>query len=176
MSDSDLPTLLLVDDEPDLLFSLEGLLRQRFHLFTATSGHEALDIVKQQTIQVIVSDQRMPGMTGDELLAQVARISPSTVRILLTGYADIQDVIRALNTGGVFRYLTKPWNLDELLDVLSEAAATWTSRRNDEQARQEIISFVHDVTGFLGNLPPDEETASLLQRAESLAFLKKNAS
>ena len=113
------PTLLLVDDEPDLLMSLEGLLRQKFQLHTAESAEAALNIVDEIDIQIVMSDQRMPGMMGDALLAEIASRSPDTIRILLTGYADIQDVIRALNTGGLFRYLTKPWDLDELLDVLN---------------------------------------------------------
>ena len=108
MASDKLPTLLLVDDEPDLLLSLQGLLRQEFQLFVADSGPAALAVIESETIQVVMTDQRMPEMSGDELLARIARLSPYTVCILLTGYADIQDVIRALNSGGLFRYLTKP--------------------------------------------------------------------
>src|SRR4030095_176181 len=90
--------------------SLRGLLRQDFDLHTASSGAEALDIMRQRTIHVLMTDQRMPEMTGVELLEQS--------RSVFTGYADIKAVIDAVNQGQLFRYLTKPWDPDELVATL----------------------------------------------------------
>ncbi|MEO2032929.1 MAG: response regulator [Planctomycetaceae bacterium] len=162
------PTLLLVDDEPDLLLSLQGLLRQEYSLFIAESGPSALKLFESETIQVVISDQRMPDMSGDELLAKISQVSPATVRILLTGYADIQDVIRALNTGGVFRYLTKPWDLDELLDVLQQAVAQYRQaiEQHDEQRR--IQHFTNDVMAFLQTLPESDAARLLIRQAQEL--------
>jgi response regulator RpfG family c-di-GMP phosphodiesterase len=168
MISPDHPTLLLVDDEPDLLLSLEGLLRQEFRLFTAGNGSEALRIVRTETIHVIMSDQRMPDMTGDELLAHVAKESPSTIRILLTGYADIQDVIRALNTGGLFRYLTKPWDLDELLAVLRDAVVVYSQHQNRQQQDAEKTQFTHDILEFLEAQPQSDQVTRLIEHGQRL--------
>jgi response regulator RpfG family c-di-GMP phosphodiesterase len=107
-------TILFVDDEKPILsslaFSFEGL----YNVLTAQSGAEALNIVKTHHVSVIVSDQRMPFMTGVELLSQVKQISPRTMRILLTGYADIEAIMNSLNAGSVFRFVNKPWNTERL--------------------------------------------------------------
>jgi response regulator RpfG family c-di-GMP phosphodiesterase len=162
------PTLLLVDDEPDLLLSLQGLLRQEFELYIANGGPAALEIIQSHTIQIVMSDQRMPGMSGDELLARIAQQSPNTVRILLTGYADIQDVIRALNTGGLFRYLTKPWDLDELIDVLQLAVEQYRQTIARIDRHQQTQTFTDDVVAFLQSQPESDQTANLIQRGITL--------
>src|SRR5438445_537437 len=110
--------ILLVDDEPEILFSLRGLLRREFELFTAESGAEALEILKQHPIHVIMTDQRMPRMTGVELLRQAQMEHPEAIRIVFTGYADLKAVVDAVNQGHIYRYLTKPWDPDDLLTVL----------------------------------------------------------
>src|SRR5262245_32110295 len=113
--------VLLVDDEPEILFSLRGLLRKEFELYTAESGAEALTILRRHPVDVIMTDQRMPEMTGVEFLAQAKGDCPEAIRIVFTGYADIKAVIDAVNQGQIYRYLTKPWDPDELADVLREA-------------------------------------------------------
>ncbi len=168
MTSDDRPTLLLVDDEPDLLLSLQGLLRQRFRLFVADGGAAALDIIRSEPVQVVMSDQRMPKMSGDELLAQIAQIAPDTIRILLTGYADIHDVIRALNTGGLFRYLTKPWDLDELMEVLDDAVDQYRRTLDQRERHQRSREFTRDVVALLRTLPDSDQVSQLLQRAETL--------
>lgn len=117
----DRPRLLIVDDEPDVLDSLQHLFHRKFHIFRATSAREALEVLENEPIQVILSDQRMPGTTGDELLSQVRTRWPDTMRLLFTGYADIQAVTRAVNQGGIFRYILKPWDPAELEAVLLQA-------------------------------------------------------
>lgn len=115
-------SLLLVDDEPEVLFSLKGLLRREFDLHTAESGQQALDILAEHPIDIIMTDQRMPEMTGVELMRRVKRRWPHAIRIVFTGYADIKAVIEAINRGGLYRYITKPWDPDELIELLHEAA------------------------------------------------------
>ncbi len=116
------PTLLIVDDEPDVLDSLRHLFHRRYRVLTAESGREALALLESNDVAVLLSDQRMPGMTGDELLARVREIRPEVVRLLFTGYADIQAVIKAVNQGGIFRYILKPWDAVELESIVRQAA------------------------------------------------------
>src|SRR5262245_24717192 len=113
--------ILLVGDEPEILFSLRGLLRKEFELYTAESGAAALELLHQHPVHVIMTDQRMPQMTGVELLRRARGECPEAIRIVFTGYADIKAVIDAINQGQIYRYLTKPWDPDELVTVLHEA-------------------------------------------------------
>lgn len=108
-------TLLLVDDEESILSSLKRVFRRDgYQIFTATSGARGLALLAEQPVDVIVSDQRMPGMTGIEFLREAKRQYPRTVRMTLSGYTDLQSIIEAVNEGAVYKFLTKPWD-DELL-------------------------------------------------------------
>ena len=113
--------VLFVDDEERIVNLLRLMFRATYEVFTATSGEQALAVVRSQVIHVIVSDQRMPGMLGIDLLAQVAHDSPDTVRLLLTGYSDLEAIVGSVNRGEVFRFLSKPWNQDEMRTALAEA-------------------------------------------------------
>jgi signal transduction histidine kinase len=118
------PVLLIVDDEPSLLESLSGLLRRRFDVLTAPGGEPALQLLRSgPPVHVILSDQRMPGMTGDLFLARAREVAPEAIRILFTGYAEIAAVINAINRGEIFRFLLKPWDPEELERVLDQAVA-----------------------------------------------------
>lgn len=116
------PRLLFVDDEQRVLNSMRIMFRRQFDLFLASHGAEALDIVREQDIDVIVADHRMPQMTGVEVLTKVRTLSPRTVRILLTGYADLDAIEGSINEGEVFRFLTKPCPPDQLRETVSLAA------------------------------------------------------
>ncbi len=116
------PRILFVDDEERIVNLLRLMFRGTYEVFTATSGAQALEIVRSQDIQVIVSDQRMPGMPGIELLDHVRRESPATVRMLLTGYSDLAAIVGSVNQGEVFRFLNKPWQQEEMRAALAEAA------------------------------------------------------
>lgn len=108
-------TLLLVDDEENILAALKRLLRRDGYLIlAATSGAEGLQLLEQYPVDVIVSDQRMPHMTGVEFLRKAKDSYPDTVRIVLSGYTELQSIIDAVNEGAVYKFLTKPWD-DELL-------------------------------------------------------------
>ncbi len=118
--------ILFVDDEPYVLNALRRLFfEEKYQVLTANSGKEGLDIINSQDVAVIVSDQRMPEMSGVEFLEKVKDISPESIRIILTGYADVNAAIDAINKGGAFRYVTKPWNDDELRTIVNQAIDTY---------------------------------------------------
>lgn len=127
-------TVLCVDDEPFVVASLARLLRHDYNVLTATSGEEALRILTQQRVDVLVSDQRMPGMKGVDLLRRVKDTYPATMRILLTGYADLNAIVDSVNEGEVFRYITKPWK-NEVLRYTVSIAAKAAMESSEEAAR-----------------------------------------
>ncbi len=113
--------LLVVDDEEEILKALKRQFRRQYVVHTATSAEEGLKVMTENPIQVIISDQRMPGMQGAEFFGKVKTEFPDAMRLLLTGYADIQAVIAAINDGNIFRYVTKPWDPVELDTIVREA-------------------------------------------------------
>lgn len=114
--------LLLVDDEQNIVSSLKRLLRRDgYQILTANGGAEGLAILTENHVDVIISDQRMPGMTGVEFLSKVKELHPDTIRIVLSGYTELNSVTDAINEGAVFRFLTKPWNDEKLRDSIKEA-------------------------------------------------------
>ena len=130
-------TLLCVDDEPDNVDALERLFRRTFKVLKAHSGNEALDLLKQedaknQPVSIIISDQRMPHMSGVQFLSHSREIAPDAIRILLTGYTDIESVIEAVNTGEVYRYMTKPWDPVDLVNTVQKACLLYTSDAADD--------------------------------------------
>jgi signal transduction histidine kinase len=120
--DSRRHTLLVVDDEVDVLESLRHLFHRSYRVLTASGGDQALELLRKNDVHLILSDQRMPGMSGDVFLSQARRLQPEAIRILFTGYADIQAVINAVNEGNIFRYILKPWDAGELEGVIRQAA------------------------------------------------------
>jgi len=121
-ADSSLRTLLLVDDEEDILKALKRLLRRSgYRILTATSGAAALEVLGLNEVQVIVSDQRMPQMSGTEFLSRVKELYPNTVRMVLTGYSDLASVTGAINRGAIFRFLSKPWDDEDLREQIHNA-------------------------------------------------------
>lgn len=115
-------TLLLVDDEENILMALKRVLRRDgYRILTATSGKEGLDLLSENRVDVIVSDQRMPGMTGVEFLHRVKDIHPELVSIVLSGYTELQSVTDAINEGAIYKFLTKPWDDDHLRANIQEA-------------------------------------------------------
>jgi DNA-binding NtrC family response regulator len=116
------PALLLVDDEERILRSLAMLFRGQYELHHVTDPREALPIIDQHRIHVIVSDQRMPQMRGADLLREVRARSPNTMRILLTGYSELDAVVASVNEGEIFRFIQKPWDAQEMRDTVRQAA------------------------------------------------------
>lgn len=115
-------TLLLVDDEQNIVSALKRLVRRDgYEILTANSGFEALEILEKHAVDVIISDQRMPGMTGVEFLSKVKELHPDTIRLMLSGYTELNSVTDAINEGAVFRFLTKPWDDEKLRASIKEA-------------------------------------------------------
>lgn len=115
--------LLFVDDEERILNALRSVFRNQYNVFTASSGPEAMEFLKRFRPHVVISDQRMPEMTGVEFLRQVKDVAPQTVRILLTGYSDLASIVGSINDGEVFRFISKPWDNAEIQKTIGEAAA-----------------------------------------------------
>lgn len=114
-------SILCVDDEVDNVDALERLFRRKYRVFKTTSPTEALELLKKNKITVIISDQRMPQITGVELLAESIQYHPNAIRILLTGYTDIESVVAAINSGQIYRYVTKPWDPVDLANAVDKA-------------------------------------------------------
>ncbi|MBI4867488.1 MAG: hybrid sensor histidine kinase/response regulator [Candidatus Wallbacteria bacterium] len=126
-------SLLVVDDEKEITASLVGLFRREFRVIPANSAAEALEALEREEVHVLMTDQRMPGTTGTAFLASLADRHPDMVRILLTGYADVQAAIDAINSGQVYRYITKPWNPEELTAIVRQAVQRHTLIRERAQ-------------------------------------------
>lgn len=115
-------SLLLVDDEERILRSLTMLFRPLYNVVATTDAHAAIEHVRNQRVHVIVSDQRMPTMRGAELLRRVKELSPNTMRVLLTGYSELDAIVASVNEGEVFRFVSKPWDGAELKRTVEQAA------------------------------------------------------
>lgn len=119
------PKLLVVDDEPDNLDLLYRTFRRHFQVLRAESGVRALEVLAEEgEVAVIISDQRMPEMKGTEFLSKTVPQFPHTVRIILTGFTDVEDLVDAINSGQVYKYITKPWDPQELKQVVAKARET----------------------------------------------------
>src|SRR5262245_37005231 len=114
-------TILVIDDEPDVVQSVRDLLRLDYRVLGATRAQDGVRILGSEKVDVVMTDQRMPEMSGVELLHQAREAQPNTVRLLFTGYADIGAVIEAINRGNVYRYITKPWDPRELQGIIRDA-------------------------------------------------------
>lgn len=120
--------ILYVDDEVNNLISFKATFRVKYNVFTAISGEEAIKLLETQEMNVIITDQRMPNMTGVEFLESILEKYPDPMRVLLTGYADMNAVIDAVNKGKIFHYLTKPWNEEELDMTIQRAYDIYKQR------------------------------------------------
>ncbi len=114
-------TILYVDDEEHNLFSFKAVFRKEYEIYTATSGAAGIEIIHNNPIDLVITDQRMPGMTGVQFLEQILPEYPDTIRMILTGFSDVEAIIGAINTGRVFRYITKPWDETELRMTIENA-------------------------------------------------------
>ena len=165
------PTVLLVDDEESILNSLRRLLRgQPYDVLLAGSGAQALDIMAAQPVDLIMTDARMPSMDGAMLLAETHRLYPATTRILLTGYADMTMMIKAINEGQIHRYISKPWNDEEMLLTLRQSP----EHQHSERERLRLERLTRDQNEQLKTLNATLEkrvaarTSELQQTADML--------
>ena len=160
--------LLVVDDEPDVCDSVHDLLRREFRVLRATSGQEGFRLMQEEEVHIIMTDQRMPRVTGVELLASVKIKNPHAIRLLFTGYADLESIIAAINQGHVYHFLKKPWQPEELLSAVRQAAAEYdrliaaseeSARLRDEldQLQERVGVLETQVQRLGGILPPQSE-------------------
>lgn len=157
------PNILFVDDEENNLFSLRSSFRRTFNVFTAISVGEAWDLIEREDIHVIISDQRMPGTTGVEFFEKLYFEKPDIVRILLTGYEDITPVIEAINKGRIYRFVSKPWEENDLKITIDNAYEKFKTQRLLKVKNQElqkayneldhlVYSASHDIRGPLTSI------------------------
>lgn len=165
------PRVLLVDDEESILNSLKRLLRSEpYEVLLATSGTRALEILAQGPVDLVISDARMPGMDGAALLARVREKHPETRRILLTGYADLNTIIKAVNEGRIHQYLSKPWNDEELLLILRQSLAHQHAERELKRLQQLVLEHNQQLKSNNASLERHvaSRTAELQQTADML--------
>jgi len=149
--------ILIVDDEAANLRALERLFRNEHEVLTATSAMGALAALETHDVALLISDQRMPEMSGIELLTRTIALRPHMVRILLTGYTDISSLIEAINCGYVYKYVTKPWNNDELVITVSRALQhyeTMKSQHNLGMENERLRARLRDIAELA--IPDDE--------------------
>jgi signal transduction histidine kinase len=154
-------TLLIVDDEVDVLESLRHQFHRAYRVLTASTGKAAIELLEQNEVHLILSDQRMPGMSGDVFLSQARRLQPDAIRMLFTGYADIQAVINAVNEGHIFRYILKPWDANELEGIIREAA----EKHDLLTERKELIAELREANGRLTRANDELARAGRLKTA-----------
>lgn len=130
--------VLYIDDEPNNITSFRAAFRRLFNIFTAESAEEGRKILEKETIQVILSDQRMPKMTGIEFFQSILVSHPDPIRILITGYTDINAVIDAINVGQVYKYLSKPWNEEEVKNTIYKSYEVFDLRRKNEELTEKL--------------------------------------
>ncbi|HWH81346.1 MAG TPA: HD domain-containing phosphohydrolase [Burkholderiaceae bacterium] len=164
-------TVLCVDDEPNILSALKRSLRtENWRVLTANGGAEALETLARESVDLIISDMRMPGMDGAQLLEQVSQRWPASIRILLTGHADMNATVAAINRGRIFRYLNKPWDDEELRATVHQGLAMLALER--EKQRLEVLTQqqnaqLHDANTLLEQRVADR-TAALSQAHEKV--------
>jgi len=137
MEEQEKPSVLYIDDEEDNLVVFKAAFRRDYKIFTALSAEEGLKILHDNSIPIIITDQRMPTMTGIQFLQSLPD-EPETIRMILTGFSDIEAVIDAINTGKVYRYITKPWDRDELKITLDKAIETFSLRKRNRILIEEL--------------------------------------
>jgi len=162
-------TVLFVDDESNILSTLRRLCRREpFEVLTADSGSEALDLLREKPAQVIISDYRMPGMTGVEMLAQAKDIVPDSVRLILSGYADTQAVVESINKGEVYRFLGKPWDDQELVTVIHQSIEHWELKHQNAVLEERLVHQNEQLQRLNENLE-----SIVTERTRSLVFAQE---
>lgn len=170
-------SLLIVDDEPNVVEALSQLFDMDYAVFTATNGAEALETVKRlPEVAIVISDQRMPGMSGVELLKHIRQLYPDSMRILLTGYADLDAVLESVNVGEVFRYIRKPWQTETLRSIIALASASYVLRKQKQPRTLPRIAAPDKPLQPVQPIQPDKPVQpTQLTVAEILSALSNNA-
>jgi class 3 adenylate cyclase len=164
--------ILYVDDEEQNLVSFKATFRREYNIFTALSGTEGLEIMHHHPINIIITDQRMPGMTGIQFLEKVLPVYPDTIRMILTGFSDVEAIIEAINTGRVFRYITKPWDEQELRMTIENARQLYGLQQKNRnlvvQLQQKLEEQEKTLKLFMRYVPEPVVHKTLKQSGESI--------
>ena len=141
---SEKPEILYIDDEVDNLLVFKSAFRRHYKVHTAQSGEEGLEILKEKDVSLVITDQRMPRMTGVQFLQHLPE-DKDLIRMILTGYSDMESIIEAINTGKVYRYIVKPWDKEELKMTMDNAIEAFRLRRSNKQLIQELKNANEDL-------------------------------
>jgi response regulator RpfG family c-di-GMP phosphodiesterase len=141
-------SILYVDDEMINLLSFKAVYRSKYNIYTAISGAEGLEVLDKNEVHIIITDQRMPNMTGVEFLEKVIETHPAPIRILLTGYTDMSAIIAAVNKGNIYHYLNKPWDDKEMSRVIEEAYDVYLKKVEIMEENKEL-SITNSQLEFL---------------------------
>ena len=139
MSDDSNINVLYVDDEENNLLAFKASFRRDFNVYTAISADEGSKILGENEIHVLITDQRMPGTLGTELLAQAVKDYPDQIRILLTGFSDIEAIKDAINRGQIYHYLQKPWNDEELRQTIKNAYQVYHLKKKQKELSEQLL-------------------------------------
>jgi len=165
-------TVMLVDDEENVINSLRRVLRKEgYQILGYTDAHKALEALKSSEVDVIISDQRMPGMSGMDFLIQTKKLYPSTIRILLTGYSDMTVAIAAINEGKLYRFLTKPWDDSELKITLLNAIKI----RRVLVENRKLMEQIHEQQDYIQSLEHRYPGISVVKRDHTGAIILEDA-
>lgn len=173
------PTLLLVDDEENILKSIRRALRSiNVNVVMATSGKQGLEILSQQSVNLIISDMRMPEMTGAEFLSHTAQKYPDIPRILMTGYSDMESTVQAINDGRISNYLPKPWNDDTLKSIVADGLQSTQLKQHNAYLTQQLIEKQAALEALNLNLEKtvEERTQEVINKSQKLESANKQLS
>jgi putative two-component system response regulator len=161
-------TLLVVDDDPDVLATLTRSFRKGYKTLSANGGEAALDILNTQSVDLIICDQRMPNVGGVEVLTHALKVQPEAIRILLTGYTDVESLLACVNDAHIYKYVTKPWIPDELNFTVVRALESLDLQRQLDEARELLESAYKDAVVMLclAAEGKDQDTSSHLYRVQ----------
>lgn len=152
MSNSVRHCVLVVDDEPDVCDSVFDLLRREFRVLKAGNADDGMRLMQSEDVHIVMTDQRMPRTTGVEFLKSARSSMPQAVRLLFTGFADFESIIAAINQGHIYQFLKKPWNPDELLDAVRQAAAEYDRLAAATQESEQLRSEIEHLKGRVDSL------------------------
>ncbi len=161
-------TLLLVDDDADVLATLTRSFRKGYKVFSATNGEQAITLLNENAIDLIICDQRMPNVTGDQVLTHALNVQPDSIRILLTGYADVDALLSCVNEAHIYKYVTKPWDPAELNLTVTRALEASDLKKQLDIAHVSLETAYKDTVVMLCTAAEgkDEDTASHLYRVQ----------
>ena len=172
--------ILYVDDEQHNLNSFKAAFRRHYNIVTANSAKEGIEIMNTNSIHLIITDQRMPEMTGVEFLEKTVGLYPESVRMILTGFSDVEDIIRAINTGRIYRYITKPWQEQELKMTIDLALESLDLKIRNTQLQKEALDNQLSIESakfkdqFLANMSHEIRTPMNAIVGMTRLMLKRN--